>query len=87
MLIRVAIMIYDNTTISEEDGKEIFKDFFREEQMQKVFITLTTLRKMTKMNKSLLILSKIENDQFNRIEIIECIFYNHNKIKLENKRL
>ena len=39
-----------------------------EEQMQKVFITLTTLRKMTKMNKSLLILSKIENDQFNRIE-------------------
>lgn len=39
MLIRVAIMIYDNTTISEEDGKEIFKDFFREEQMQKVYET------------------------------------------------
>ena len=38
------------------------------EQMQKVFTTLTTLRKMTKMNKSLLLLSKIENNQFNNIE-------------------
>lgn len=36
-----------------------------EEQMQKIFTTLTTLRKMTKMNKSLLLLSKIENEQFN----------------------
>lgn len=30
-------MLYDNTTINEEDGKETFKDFFREEQMQKVY--------------------------------------------------
>lgn len=37
MLIRVAIMIYDNTIVNEENGKEAFKDFFREEQMQKVY--------------------------------------------------
>ena len=37
LLICIAIMLYDNTTISEEDGKETFKDFFREEQMQKVY--------------------------------------------------
>ena len=37
LLISIAIMLYDNTTISEEDGKEVFKDFFREEQMHKVF--------------------------------------------------
>lgn len=37
MLIRVAIMLYDNTTINEDDGRETFKDFFREEQMQKVY--------------------------------------------------
>lgn len=41
-----------------------------EEQMQKIFTTLTTLRKMTKMNKSLLLLSKIENEQFNNREKI-----------------
>lgn len=37
LLISIAIMLYDNTTINEEDGKETFKDFFREEQMQKVY--------------------------------------------------
>lgn len=37
LLISIATMLYDNTTISEEDGKETFKDFFREEQMQKVY--------------------------------------------------
>lgn len=37
LLICIAIMLYDNTTINEEDGKETFKDFFREEQMQKVY--------------------------------------------------
>ena len=37
LLICIAIMLYDNTTISEDDGKETFKDFFREEQMQKVY--------------------------------------------------
>jgi signal transduction histidine kinase len=41
-----------------------------EEQMTKIFTTLSSLRKMTKMNKSLLLLSKIENDQFNNIESI-----------------
>ncbi len=41
-----------------------------EEQMNKIFTSLSTLRKMTKMNKSLLLLSKIENDQFNNIESI-----------------
>jgi len=37
LLISIATMLYDNTAISEEDGKETFKDFFREEQMQKVY--------------------------------------------------
>lgn len=37
LLISIAIMLYDNTTINEDDGKEVFKDFFREEQMQKVY--------------------------------------------------
>lgn len=37
LLIRVAIMLYDNTTVNEEDGKETFKDFFRQEHMQKVY--------------------------------------------------
>lgn len=39
LLISIAIMLYDNTTINEEDGNETFKDFFREEQMQKVYET------------------------------------------------
>jgi 5-methylcytosine-specific restriction enzyme subunit McrC len=37
LLISIAIMLYDNTTINEEDGQETFKDFFREEHMQKVY--------------------------------------------------
>lgn len=37
LLISIAIMLYDNTAINEEDGKEIFRDFCREEQMQKVY--------------------------------------------------
>ena len=37
LLISISIMLYDNVTINEEDGKEVFKDFFREEQMQKVY--------------------------------------------------
>jgi len=37
MIIQVAIMLYDNTMVNEEEGNNVFKDFFREEQMQKVF--------------------------------------------------
>lgn len=37
MLIQIAIMLYDNTSINEEDGNILFKDFFRQEQMHKVF--------------------------------------------------
>jgi len=37
MLISVAVLIYENTMVNEEDGSTMFKDFFREEQMQKVF--------------------------------------------------
>ncbi len=37
LLICIALMLYDNTAINEEDGKEVFQDFFREEQMQKVY--------------------------------------------------
>jgi len=39
MLIHVAIMLYDNSMINEETGNRLFKDFFREEQMQKVYET------------------------------------------------
>ncbi len=55
-----------------------------EEQMQKVFTTLSILRKMTKMNKSLLLLSKIENDQFNNIEKINVNEVVKEKIELFN---
>lgn len=37
LLISIAIMLYDNTTVNEEKGKTVFKDFFRQEQMHKVF--------------------------------------------------
>lgn len=37
MLINVSLMLYDNTMVNEDAGQETFKDFFREEQMQKVF--------------------------------------------------
>lgn len=37
MLIEIAVMLYENSFINEETGKNLFKDFFREEQMHKVF--------------------------------------------------
>ena len=37
LLINIAVMLYDNTTVNEEDGQNTFKDFFRQEQMHKVF--------------------------------------------------
>ncbi|MBR2967112.1 MAG: hypothetical protein IKC52_06590 [Clostridia bacterium] len=37
MLIRVAIMLYDNTIVNDEDGSNVFKDFFRDGQMEKVY--------------------------------------------------
>lgn len=37
LLIQIAIMLYENSFINEETGKILFKDFFREEQMHKVF--------------------------------------------------
>ena len=37
LLISLAFMIYDNTGVNEEKGKAIFKDFYREEHMQKVY--------------------------------------------------
>lgn len=37
LLIHIAVMLYDNTSINEEDGNTVFKDFFRQEQMCKVF--------------------------------------------------
>lgn len=37
MLIDVAIMLYDGTAVNEENGQSTFKDFFREEQMHRVF--------------------------------------------------
>ncbi len=37
LLINIAIMIYDNTMVNEDEGLESFKDFFRGKQMEKVF--------------------------------------------------
>lgn len=37
LLISIAVMIYEGTSVNEEEGFNTFKDFFREEQMQKVF--------------------------------------------------
>ena len=37
LLINIAVMLYDNTMVNEEDGNNTFKDFFRQEQMHKVF--------------------------------------------------
>lgn len=53
-----------------------------EEQMNKIFTTISTLRKMTRMNKSLLMLSKIENDQFNNKELVNINAIIHEKIDL-----
>lgn len=37
MLINVAVMLYDNTIVNDEDGANVFKDFFRDGQMEKVY--------------------------------------------------
>ena len=37
LLINIAVMLYDNTAVNEENGEITFKDFFRQEQMQTVF--------------------------------------------------
>lgn len=37
LLINIAVMLYDNTIVNENDGRNTFKDFFRQEQMHKVF--------------------------------------------------
>ena len=37
LLIHISIMLYDGTGVNEEDGKNVFKDFFREEQMHRIF--------------------------------------------------
>lgn len=37
LLINIAVMLYENRMVNEEDGKETFKDFYRKEQMHRVF--------------------------------------------------
>ena len=37
LLINIAVMIYEGTAVNEKEGENYFKDFFREEQMHKVF--------------------------------------------------
>ena len=39
MLIHVAVMLYDNTIVNEEEGSNAFKDFFRDGQMERVYET------------------------------------------------
>lgn len=71
----LAVSITQLETLLEDDS-------LTEQQMNKIFTTLTTLRKMTKMNKSLLLLSKIENNQFNNIENININTIIKEKIEL-----
>lgn len=37
MLINVAVMLYENVAINEDEGELVFKDFYRKEHMEKVF--------------------------------------------------
>lgn len=37
LLINVCVMLYKGTMVNEENGERTFKDFFREEQMQRVY--------------------------------------------------
>ena len=37
LLIDISVMIYEGTVVNEEEGLNTFKDFYREEQMHKVF--------------------------------------------------
>ena len=37
LLISLASMLYNSSSVNEKDGKIAFKDFYREEQMQKVY--------------------------------------------------
>lgn len=37
LLIHISVMLYEGMVVNEEDGKNAFKDFFREEQMHKIF--------------------------------------------------
>lgn len=37
LLLNISFMLYDNTSIDEESGNSVFKDFFRDEQMSRVF--------------------------------------------------
>lgn len=37
LLIHISIMIYEGTAVNEEEGTLVFKDFWREEQMHRIF--------------------------------------------------
>ena len=37
LLIQISVMIYDNISPDEQNGKKVFKDFFRQERMESVF--------------------------------------------------
>lgn len=37
LLINIAIMLFEETVVNEEEGHNTFKDFFREKQMNKIF--------------------------------------------------
>lgn len=51
MLISIAIMLYENSFINEETGKILFKDFFKEKQMHKVFEVFILNFYATKLDK------------------------------------
>lgn len=37
LLINISVMLYENTIVNDEDGSNTFSDFYRDEQMHKVF--------------------------------------------------
>lgn len=37
LLINISVMIYTNSSLNEESGNKVFKDFYRQNQMEKVF--------------------------------------------------
>lgn len=53
LLINIATMLYNETSIDEEEGHNTFKDFFREEQMHKVFEMFILNFYATHLNKSI----------------------------------
>lgn len=95
MLIHVAMMLYDNTIVNDEDGANAFKDFFRDGQMERVyemfilnFYAVNLDSKIYKVHapKITWILEEDAQDRFGDIiEIVENPADRRTDIVIENK--